>query len=849
MLSADKVKAWAVVALVGVMGGCGGGGGGGAPSSGGGGTEVPVASTTLTGVASKGRVAQGIVTAYKLVDGAQGDSLATARTQSASEADPGAYSLEWRNWTGPVLIEVRADAQTQVKSEIDDTYLTVPSDRFKLRAALPAVTGSTVTAHVTPFSEMAVASLPATGGLTQALIEKANAAVTQQVAGVNFLNTRPPASKDELQDKGADSPEAILFLGLAGIERAARDSDCAGDKGEQVACMLGRLGQSLRTGTDGTVEFGSNEGQTALDAYLTGKATMTEDPTVNRSSIRLADLDTAYRDLETKRDRLREGKATEAVPVVPPDGDDDLAQAKRFIADLRDTVRSYADIFSASNLSSGPLGALSLRVDAALAGTDDVLPDLVEAMSTALQLYAEQGSSRRRAAEFGPDRSLSVPPGLITGMRLASSPRNPARTTSRGECRPIIGVAEGLSFLTAPGSQLTRLTSGSEPTLGVLCWLPVSQPRSIGKACNGQPQFEVDVLYLRMMRRTDSTDLYDATVSKAMPVLTLNSACAIDSPNVPYVQVADLSRGNFNAQTVWFSGTVRASTVDAGTQTFAADFPVLPGRSAPLGTPESKLALQLNGEAKDSSTPNSGGGSIRFAGSLVGTPLNTAYPPTTITLSDGALSAAAASPDGSLANVRLAVKLRATNADSSLEGEVVNLRSALISGVENPGRTLLSNSTGKFTGKVDTLAAEGKRLRFEGSVEKLASASDGTYRQIESGLLIGKLNIDGLRPVDLTLSLSAKEKANGDIDMGLTARLKKSDFSALIDLTARNTLPASGSRTPTTFTLRNQNGLSMEGSLADQRLLLKDRNKAELGAIERSSLRITYRDNTGESLY
>ena len=862
MLSAGRVKAWAVVALMGVMSGCGGGGGGGTPSGGGG--EVPIASTTLSGVASKGRVAQGIVTAYKLVDGAQGDPLATARTQGAAEADPGAYNLEWRNWTGPVLIEVRADAQTQVKSEIDDTFLSVPADRFKLRAALPAATGSTVTAHITPFSEMAVASLPATGGLTQALIEKANAAVSQQVAGVNFLNTRPPASKDELQNKGADSAEALLFLGLAGIERAARDSDCTGDTGEQVACMLDRLGKALRTEADGTVQFGTAEGQKAIDAFLTGKATMTEDTRVNRSAITLADLDSAYRGLQDRRDSLRSGSASGAVPVVPPDSRDEVAQAKAFMADLRSTVRGYADVFEATDLNAGALGRLSQNVDKALAGTGDFLPDLVETLATAVRMHEDRdpfirsvySPARGRsvygyAAAFGPDRSLSAPSSLYSAMRNAAG--NNLGASARGGCTPIIAVAGTAPLVNARGRDLTLLSSlpdgftGSEPTLGVHCWLPVSQPRSTGQSCNGQPQFEVDVVYLRLARRSDSTELYDATVSKSMPVLTGNFACSINSD--AYIQATGLSRGNFSTQSVWFAGTVRATPGDTGTRSFSAEFPTLPGQGAPLGTPDSRLALQLNGEASESSTPSSGGGAIRFAASLVGTPLNPAYPPTTITLSDGSLSAAAASQDGSLSNVRLALKLRAVNADSSLEGEVASLRSTLISGVENPGRTLLRDSAGKFTGRVDTLIADGKRLRFEGSVEKLASASDGTYRQIESGLLIGKLNIDGLRPVDLTLSLSAKEQANGDIDMGLTARLKKSDFSALIDLTARNTLPASGGRTPTSFILRNQNGLSVEGSLGDQRLSILDRNKAELGFIERSSLRITYRDNTGESLY
>lgn len=131
---------------------CGGGGGG---SSSGGSTGQPV-STQVTGTASKGILSNAIVTAYAISNGTKGSQLAQTRTSSN-----GQYNLTLINHSGPVLVELTVDTNTQMKCDIPAGCGTgiafgenVNPAGLTLQSVLPQASGS-VQAAITPFTHLA----------------------------------------------------------------------------------------------------------------------------------------------------------------------------------------------------------------------------------------------------------------------------------------------------------------------------------------------------------------------------------------------------------------------------------------------------------------------------------------------------------------------------------------------------------------------------------------------------------------------------------------------------------------------------------------------------------------------
>lgn len=159
------------------MFGCGGGGTGG-------GTPAPITST-VTGTAAKGPILGGTVTIFAILNGAQASTpLATIPAAVTTSTTDGTYTATV-SYTGPALVVITGG------SYIDEaTGQTVNlAGQPPLRAALANVTG-TVTANVTPFTEIAVKeALGLTGGLTVANINEANTSVSTLIGAPNILST------------------------------------------------------------------------------------------------------------------------------------------------------------------------------------------------------------------------------------------------------------------------------------------------------------------------------------------------------------------------------------------------------------------------------------------------------------------------------------------------------------------------------------------------------------------------------------------------------------------------------------------------------------------------------------
>jgi hypothetical protein len=139
---------------------CGGGGGGG--------SSTTTSTVGVSGVASKGLLGKATVNVYTVTGGQRGALLGS----TTSDATTGEYSLTGLTAnTNPVIVEV---VTTSTTTMCDETLPLIggkfdcsatPAVGTVIRSTLPDLSATT-TAHVTPFSEMAVAAAWSTGSFT-----------------------------------------------------------------------------------------------------------------------------------------------------------------------------------------------------------------------------------------------------------------------------------------------------------------------------------------------------------------------------------------------------------------------------------------------------------------------------------------------------------------------------------------------------------------------------------------------------------------------------------------------------------------------------------------------------------
>ncbi|KAF0221583.1 MAG: hypothetical protein FD174_352 [Geobacteraceae bacterium] len=155
------------------LSGCGGGGG-----------AAPAAPTIVSGVAAKGQFVNGTVQIFA-IDSATGDKEATPRrTVTLDPLAPGVYTADISPYTGPVLVEVAGTYK-------DEATGTEVATTAPLRAAIANASG-TVTANVTPLTELAVRNAKKTSGaLTAVSINAANANIASLFKVGNITTTKP----------------------------------------------------------------------------------------------------------------------------------------------------------------------------------------------------------------------------------------------------------------------------------------------------------------------------------------------------------------------------------------------------------------------------------------------------------------------------------------------------------------------------------------------------------------------------------------------------------------------------------------------------------------------------------
>lgn len=271
------------LAAAGLLSACGGGGGGS-----GGGSDTPSSGSsnshvTLTGVASKGLMANADVKAHPVKSDGSVD-LSTVLASTVTDSS-GHYTLTFdavKDQPYVIRVSAKADGSTTHLDEVSGSSQPLPAG-FAMRSLLvPAASSSvTVSASVTPFSEMAVAAAEKAGGVTKANADQAVSTVTQ-LLGFNPIAVEP---KTVAASASGSADEQKLAVMLTAVSKLASTGglgcDSAATGGDKTKCVVDALAASAST-TSIKLTSGSPGSTTDVSAALGGAVSaVLADPTVS----------------------------------------------------------------------------------------------------------------------------------------------------------------------------------------------------------------------------------------------------------------------------------------------------------------------------------------------------------------------------------------------------------------------------------------------------------------------------------------------------------------------------------------------------------------------------------------
>lgn len=256
-----------------VLAACGGGGGSDGGTGGGTATTSAVA---LSGIASKGLMANADVKVHPVAADGSVD-LTTTLAATTTDAE-GRYSLSFdATVSRPYVVRVsaKADGSTTHLDEVTGTAQPLPAG-FSMRSVITPSQAGTVTtsASITPFSEMVVAAAErAGGGISAGNTAQAVSTVTQLLGFDPTAVSARPVGSAESED------EKKMAVMLAAVSQMASGGQlgCSGDDaGARTRCVVEALSASsstsslkLATGSGGTTVDVSGALNTALGTVLT----------------------------------------------------------------------------------------------------------------------------------------------------------------------------------------------------------------------------------------------------------------------------------------------------------------------------------------------------------------------------------------------------------------------------------------------------------------------------------------------------------------------------------------------------------------------------------------------------
>ena len=259
------LKSTAIALLVSALYGCGGGGGGGGSST-----------VSLSGVAAKGLIQKGKVEVFATDSSG---NLSSTPIATGVTLDDGTYSISVPPQSNPVVVKVSKGTGTTI---IDETApagtpaIAMPDD-FIMRAVVPSI-ASTSTVGINPFTETAVAAIPA-NSFSAAMVKSSNDWVKQNLTGgVDPVTVSPNLSGSA----SASDDQKLLTAALTSVAVAAKSSSgsCAteADTAAKFKCQVNKLSSavSMKKDSSGAITVASVDGA-ELSKLATARTTLSSD--------------------------------------------------------------------------------------------------------------------------------------------------------------------------------------------------------------------------------------------------------------------------------------------------------------------------------------------------------------------------------------------------------------------------------------------------------------------------------------------------------------------------------------------------------------------------------------------
>lgn len=165
---------------------------------------------SLGGKAVLGPISGATVTVYSVAGSSEGIALGSGVTGS-----DGSYSVEIESYSGPVIVKVVGGSYTE---ESSGTTVVLASNDV-LRCLVPNASGS-VTANVTPLTEIAAALAQASGGFDRTNVAQANNQVGAFFGGIDIVG-ETPLDPTTASTGSPTQPQIDYGLILAGISEMA----------------------------------------------------------------------------------------------------------------------------------------------------------------------------------------------------------------------------------------------------------------------------------------------------------------------------------------------------------------------------------------------------------------------------------------------------------------------------------------------------------------------------------------------------------------------------------------------------------------------------------------------------
>lgn len=395
---------------------CGGSGGGSPPAP----DPDPAPETAvISGTAIKGIIKFGIVKIYGVTNGVKD---ATPLIEGTTDAN-GDYSLTVEDYSGPVVIEITADANSMMKCDVlagcEGTAfgLDIPlTSNFSLKALVPSVSANqTISTNVSALTTLAAALAEDSGSISETSVNQANSQVASlfnitgkltQIAAVDITDVDKVASASNDALGAAILNAALLSAALADATEGSTVSDVLQTISLNFVANGGQITQNEST----------NSSAVSLSEIYSSALAFISSPTL--SNMALGSFESTTKLLKSRADNATPDSLTVAAPGDP--ANEDSAQAAK---DMVGAVRAFG--LASTYTGSGEATFLnSLDIAADLVSSDDIVTVLAGIAEVSAALEAayianmeaiDAGLAPLSAFSYGDESEFAIPVTITTG--------------------------------------------------------------------------------------------------------------------------------------------------------------------------------------------------------------------------------------------------------------------------------------------------------------------------------------------------------------------------------------------------------------------------------------------------